>query len=314
MVINWHQYAVPMKFQLGDKTLFKWVLQLKVREEPLHPTGKQSAGTLAPPHGQLDDGCAGFLVHSLPAPDVQARVQYIGAYICYVSSRYDRYYIDLQQTFANYRDKFSSKSRSTINRKIRKFAEMSGGSIVWRTYRSPDEMMEFYRTARTVSSRTYQEKLLDAGLPESEDFCKELETLAARDLVRGYILFDRERPVSYLCCPIRDDVVLYQFLGYDPDYMRWSVGTVLQWYALEQIFQEGRFMYFDFTEGQSEHKRFFATASVPCANVYFLRRTMGNALLVHSHIAMDELSRGIGRLLAWVGLKRLVKRIMRFGV
>jgi hypothetical protein len=74
-------------------------------------------------------------------------------------------------------------------------------------------------------------------------------TLAAGGQVRAYLLFDGERP--YLYCPVQGDVVIYRYLGYDPDYARMSVGTVLQWLALEELFREARFRMFDFTEGES---------------------------------------------------------------
>ena len=90
-----------------------------------------------------------------------------------------------------------------------------------------------------MAKKTYQEKLLDAGIPESERFVREMESLAAQDQVRAYILFDRERPVSYLYCPVEDGTLIYAYLGYDPDYMKLSVGTVLQWLAVEQLFGEG---------------------------------------------------------------------------
>ena len=58
-------------------------------------------------------------------------------------------------------------------------------------------MPEFFRYARTVSEITYQEKLLDAGLPDSEEFLGEMERLAQQGHVRGFILFLEDKPVSY---------------------------------------------------------------------------------------------------------------------
>ncbi|QJQ07721.1 GNAT family N-acetyltransferase [Undibacterium piscinae] len=47
-------------------------------------------------------------------------------------------------------------------------------------------------------------------------------------------------------CPIVDDALIYAYLGYDPDYLKLSVGTVLQWLALQDMFAETRFKIFDF--------------------------------------------------------------------
>jgi len=52
-------------------------------------------------------------------------------------------FIDLGRSFAEYEAKFSSKTRSTIRRKIKKYAEYCGGRIPWKTYGPPTEMNEF---------------------------------------------------------------------------------------------------------------------------------------------------------------------------
>jgi hypothetical protein len=211
-----------------------------------------------------------------------------------------------------YQKKFSSKTRSTINRKIRKYAEHCGGNIVWKTYQRPDEMREFFGLARLVSKVTYQERLLDAGIPGTEDFIRRAESLAALQCVRAYILFDRERPVSYLYCPARDGVLIYAYLGYDPTYMKMSVGTVLQWLALEQLFNEAHFRYFDFTEGESDHKRLFATHQRRCANVLLVKNNLRNCLLIYSQILMDRFSRWLGTGLASLGARATMRRFLRF--
>ena len=166
----------------------------------------------------------------------------------------------MRQSFEEYKSKFSSKTRSTLNRKIRKYAEHCGGNISWKVYKSAGEMPEFFRLARTVSEITYQEKLLDAGLPDSEEFLDEMEQLAQQGHVRGFILFHQDKPVSYLYCPVvqwgvdlclsRIRPRLHEFFGRH----RFCSGLPWSIYLRSIVFR-----FFDFTEGQSEHKKLFAT-------------------------------------------------------
>jgi len=117
--------------------------------------------------------------------------------------------------------------------------------------------------------------------------------------------------VSYLFCPVENDVLTYHYLGYDPDYMQHSVGSILQWSALEELFQEGRFRYFDFTEGMSDHKRLFATHQRPCANVFFVKRTVRNTMVIYSHLLISKVSTGIGEQLDRLGLKTRIRKFLR---
>jgi CelD/BcsL family acetyltransferase involved in cellulose biosynthesis len=155
------------------------------------------------------------------------------------------------------------------------------------------------------------QRLLDAGLPDSPAFREAAASLAADDKLRAFLLFDGEKPVSYLYCPVEDGIVVYAYLGYDPGYARLSVGTVLQWLALQSLFEERKFRLFDFTEGQSEHKRFFATHERECANVFWLTDTLGNRILVRAHEAMNRFSTWLGGKLDELGLKAKIKRLMR---
>jgi CelD/BcsL family acetyltransferase involved in cellulose biosynthesis len=303
---------VPIKIQLGDKTLLAPRLWLQVREAGLDDEAPPVAEPTAPAD-PLQVGSQGFLLRSLRIARPQPVLRRQGTYLCYVPAQYPRYYIDMQQSFAEYKGKFSSKTRSTISRKIRKYTEHCGGSISWRVYRSPGEMAEFFRLARTVSRITYQERLLDAGLPDSEEFCEEMERLAQQDRVRAFLLFHQDRPVSYLYCPISNGVVIYAYLGYDPEYMNFSVGTVLQWLALEYLFDEKIFRFFDFTEGQSEHKKLFATGSVQCANVFFVRDNLRNVCLLQMQRAVDHFSKFTGNRLEQLGIKASLKRLIRSG-
>jgi hypothetical protein len=311
-VTAWHFQTVPFKYQLSDLTLFSLHLPLQMRSIALTESVEPSTDPAIPDEPLLA-GSEGYWVRSLPVVGEVVALSSSASYVRYVTRQYRHCFIDLDQPFARYEAKFSAKTRSTIKRKIRKYGELSGGTIQWRLYRSPEDIREFLRLARPLSSKTYQERLLDAGLPTSADFDRKSEELAADDRLRAYILFHGDKAVSYLYCPVIDGVVTYAHLGYDPDFGNHSVGTVLQWLAVEQLFREGQFKFFDFTEGESEHKRLFATHERQCANVIWLRRSARNEAIVRSHLAIDGLSKRIGDALDRRGVKKRVKRLIRFG-
>lgn len=182
----------------------------------------------------------------------------------------------------------------------------------WKCYRTVEEIKEFYLGAREVSSKSYQEKLLNSGLPGTEQFQKAISDLAMENLVRGYLLFDKDRPVAYMYCPIEESVLIYKYLGYDPEYVRWSVGNILHWFAFEDIIGEEKFKYFDFTEGQSDLKHFYSTGSLLCGNVYLFPKSIGAWFLVRSHYVLNVFSKFLGNLFNRIGLKSKLKNLMRF--
>jgi CelD/BcsL family acetyltransferase involved in cellulose biosynthesis len=253
------------------------------------------------------------LYHWQPVAENLPRFTMASDSIRYVRAEYDHCYIHIQGSFAEYLQKFSPKTRSTLSRKVKKYAQFSGGQTVWREYSRPGEMEEAYELARVVSAKTYQERLLNAGLPTREEFRRNIEELSQNDAIRCWILFHQEKPVAYLWCPVVAGTLLYEHLGYDPEYSECSPGTVLQYLVLQKIFSERRFQFFDFGQGDGPHKRFFATSTIRSADIYHFRPRARHALLVGGHIGINALSRSIVGALDSVGLKSKIKSLFRSG-
>lgn len=213
----------------------------------------------------------------------------------FVRQAYPRHFADLTLGFDAYLSTFSSKSRSGLKRKAKKLAERSGGALDIRLYRNEAEIADFHRLARPLSALTYQERRLDAGLPDDPGA---MVALAAADRVRAWLLWLDGRPVAYLYAPGEGTTLRYAFLGYDPAVAEWSPGSVLQLEAMRMLMAERRFRWFDFTEGDGQHKRQFATGSIDSVDLLLLRPTVGNigaATLLGGFDRAVELAKRIAR-------------------
>ena len=117
--------------------------------------------------------------------------------------------------------------------------------------------------------------------------------------------------MAYLYLPVADDVLIYAYLGYDQALASLSPGTVLQMHALEALFVEQRFRYFDFTEGDGAHKALFGTDAVQCATVFLLKPTLANRALLAGHQAFNAAVEGSGAWLDRIGVKARVRKLLR---
>jgi CelD/BcsL family acetyltransferase involved in cellulose biosynthesis len=180
-----------------------------------------------------------------------------------------------------------------------------------REFRSPDEMETFLDEAIPLSRKTYQARLLDAGLPEGEIALNQMLALARADCVRAYLLFVDNKPVSYLYLPIEDGIISYAFLGYDPQIANLSPGTVLQLDALERLFAENRYRYFDFTEGEGAHKAMFGTDSVAACSFFLLKGSVTNRTLLGCLAAFDGSINACKRLAEKSGIQANLRRVLK---
>jgi CelD/BcsL family acetyltransferase involved in cellulose biosynthesis len=305
---GWCKKSLSLPYRLGDLPLFTMSFQGLAYEEhftqrPLEPPAlcrlKQLAVTEV------------LLLRSQPVTHSLKRLDLDGHHIRYVAHVYRRFCIDLTQSFETYLQHFSAKTRSTFRRKLRKFKNFSGGTIVWREFRAPEDMGAFYQAARAISRKTYQENLFDLGLPCSDRFQRGLIRRASQDLIRAYVLFHKGSPISYLFCTLFDGILLYEYLGYDHSFEKWSPGTLLQYLVLDHLCQSGDYRLFDFGEGEAPHKQFFSTQHTRCADIYYFKRSVRNLLMLSLHAGIDTLSHGIGAGLSLIRAKDCLRKALR---
>lgn len=295
-----------LPLRIGRRTLWRFERPLVRRRLTL----EEGLGGRLPALDPLPPGAAGYQLSAVPAGWVTELRAAFPRLRVFVRQRYRRSFASLDTDFDAYLAGFSAKSRSTLKRKVRRLAERSGGAVDVRCFRTPDDMQAFHRDARAVSALSYQERLLDAGLPEGAEALAAMRALAAEDAVRGWILYLAGRPVSFLHAPAEGDTLIYAHLGYDPGFADLSPGTVLQLEVMRALMEERRFRRFDFTEGDGRHKRLFATGAIDCVDLILLRPTAANLVAGHALNGFDGAVALARRGIAALGLERVVRSLL----
>jgi len=268
-----------------------------------------AAGSGCPLPACPEPGPDGLRVLSAPQAAVPAIKSRFAGFLAGSRQDYPRHYIDMGPAgaadFAAYMARFSGKTRSTLRRKARKLAGEAGGMRI-SEHRSPREIEDFLALALPLSARTYQARLLDAGLPDTPEARRAMLEAAEADRMRCFLLHagtgSDARAIAYLALPVEGRTIAYAHVGHDPDWARLSPGTVLQMEALERLYAEERFSHFDFTEGDGAHKAMFATDCVPSASFVLLRPTAANRALIAARGGFDAAVAGARALAARSGL------------
>lgn len=299
--------TVPIRFVVGSRRLFAVPRDLATLGWSLD----QLVEGHMPPLPEGDSALDGYRVLSAPQAGLEALLAQFPDHVMGGFQAYRRYYVAMDGSYEEYLARFSGKTRSTLKRKARKLADADGGTLDITEYRTPAELEEYLAAAMPLSRRTYQARLLDAGLPETGAARAEMTALAAADRLRCYILRLRGEPVAYLHLPIAGETVVYAFLGYDSEQARLSPGTVLQMAALERLFAEQRYRYFDFTEGEGAHKAMFGTDHVDACSFFLLRGGIANRLLLGSLDLFDTSVATAKRLAANGGALAKARSLLR---
>lgn len=305
---------VPLRCEVGGVALWTPGLHLVRREaDPGEaPLGRVSIlQRLREMDACAPRGCSGAMLAAQPCAEELPALAGAGGRILYAPRRQPRHLLELGIGRAAWEAGLGASTRAAIARKLRKFAAASGGAIDWRAYRDEGQIATFHRLARGVAARSWQERRLDAGLPDGADFLAGLLARARRDAVRGYLLFLGERPVAYMLCPVDDGILRNAHVGFDPDAAPLSPGAVLQWQVLGALLEEGQHRLFDFTPGDGQHKRLFATRSVACADVMLLRKSPAVLFVVGAQRGCDLASSAGAVILARLGFLARIRAALR---
>lgn len=299
--------SLPLRFQVGARTIAAIRRDLVRVPLDLDAALAGRVPTLPP----IDRTVDGYLVTSLPLVLLDRVRASAPGMIARERQRYTRRYTDLASGYDGWLAGLSGNARAGLRRKTRKLAAMSGGRIDARRYTTPAELTEFHALARELAAMTYQERLMGAGLPDTPDFVRTMTEMAGQGQVRAWLLMIDGRAVAYLYCPVHDRTVIYEYVGHDPALSEMSPGTVLHAEAMRDLFADPSLDRFDFTEGDGQHKRQFATGGVECVDLLLLRRTPANraalAALAGFDGALALAKRGVQRL----GAERWARKIRR---
>jgi len=248
--------------------------------------------------------------NSLPIQKACGRIHSNDRVIAFFTKPYLHYFVDTSGTMEHYLGNFRSKTRNSLKRKIKKAVIGDGNSL--KVVTEKEEIRDFLKDAWTLSEKTYQERLLGRPLPRDEEFIQRCEQAAAKGKLVGIILYINNTPVAYNFCPIDDSgILLYDYTGYDPAYSKFSPGTVVQYETIKYAFENPGIRFYDLCTGDGPHKELFATGSVLCCNAFIFPRKLKYQFMVWIRSLTDNISDIIKTVLNKIGVKDLIKRVIR---
>lgn len=309
--LPWFDQTLHVGIRLGELTLW----ESRTEGWRCHPD-IFSTQPLESPHPVLaelaDQRVPLALLYSFPVASTFPSLAFGRGRVAVVDKRFQHYYVDTRAGFEAYLQPRNKKTISTLRRKVRKVESMNPDGRAFRVYSRVDEMDAFIDTALPVSERSYQHRLLGQGLPSGAEFRAELRAKAQRNEVVAYTLHLGSRAIAYTVCPIYESTrALYDHTGFDPEFADYSPGAVLQFKIVEDLCARGGVEYYDLCTGEGRHKAMFATGSIECANIFFFPLLSLHTLLFMARWVLDGATAVAARLLAKLGVKDRLKRLIR---
>ena len=250
---------------------------------------------------------------SVPTEEkLKPKVGFEKGYLKHIIQVYKHYYVESIGDFEEYCQRYKGKSRNSLNRKIKKVIKSNQTYDFFKVFQSPAEVDEFLSIAKQISQNSYQEKLFGRVLSTEQVFADSVKEKAEEGRFRGYILYAEDKPIAYNLCPIYGDGVLfYDWTGYNPEFSRYSPGTVLQYKIIEDAFNDPKIKFYDLCVGEGRHKEFFMTGYRNCYDVYYFPLSFKNSLVVVGRYVIEKIGKVVSFVLKKLGLIDKIKKLIR---
>lgn len=220
-------------------------------------------------------------------------------------------FIRMPETVEDYFGGMNGKTRRNLKYDQRKLSR-EFKAVVPVCYQAPASVDDFLDHAIPLSKKTYQWRLLGLGLRDRAHLKETFDYAAQKGWLRNYILFVDGQAVAFMLGYLYEGCYYYTDVGFDPDWSKWSVGSVLQMHVIEDLYaQENTPSLFDFGTGYGYHKAQFGNTEREEINLLLLPRNFKNALTAALYRLNLRLEAALVFVLEKLGVKKALKKLLR---
>jgi len=192
-----------------------------------------------------------------------------------------RHMIRIPDNLNEYLASLGSITRKGLKRQLRRIESL--GSIELRRFEAEHQVAGFLSDADRISTNTWQHRRIGRRIRQSENYQRILGDLAARGLLRSYVLYVDNEPCAFSVGFQIDQVFHDSEVGFDRRFARYSPGNVLLLKMLDDLISYRRPALYDFGEGDAGYKAQLGNTFRLESNVMFARPTWRNRAWFAAH-------------------------------
>ncbi len=196
----------------------------------------------------------------------------------------------LEDSFEAYLAGMGRKARYNLRRTVASASE-EGGSLELLRIECEDDVAKFLDGATEVSRASWQHRVLGPRLGNGPSHVARFCDLAARGILRGYLLKIGGTPAAFAVGHQYRNVFHFVETGFCESLAGLSPGTVLLYRLIEDLHVYRKPALLSFGIGDATYKRRFGNCTGEDAAVLLLRRTLVNRLRQVGHAAFQEFVR-----------------------
>ena len=209
--------------------------------------------------------------------------------------------------------RMSSDRRIETRRRVRKLQTHPAGEPKIICYRHESELGCLFHEAEEIAKKTYH-RGLGVGFADKPDVRARLELAAKKGWLRANVLYIGERPVAFWIGMLYHGSFISEYMGYDPEFRRFSPGMVLIMKVIEGFCSAATgdaVKDLDFGLGDAEYKSALCSEKWMEAPVYIFSPTLRGLKLKAMRSATRAIDRSARKILTSSKFLPRLKRAWR---
>lgn len=166
----------------------------------------------------------------------------------------------------------SSGLRAEIRRKKKKMIDDFGDKVELQSFHGSDRLDGALDEVEQIAAKTYQRRL-GVGFQHDDFTRRRLHFCAERGWLRLYVLRLDGRPCAFWMGTVYEGSFCSDDIGFDPQFSRYSPGTVLLGQIIEEFCRE-TIQEIDFGPGEAEYKERFGRVEIEESSPFIFAPTL----------------------------------------
>jgi CelD/BcsL family acetyltransferase involved in cellulose biosynthesis len=191
--------------------------------------------------------------------------------------------------------KMNSKHRYWIRRKMRELEGAYPKCVQYRTFATGERIETLCAALEQVAKLTYQRGLAAGFIDDTEQRAR-FALFSQRRELRAWTLHVEDVPRAYAVGIVYQGTFHFAMTGYDPEFRRFEIGTLLFLYMIDELIREG-VARFDFGLGTAFYKERFGDHSWREGSLRLYRPSV-KSLLARTGVGIVEYGASTGRRIA----------------
>jgi hypothetical protein len=217
--------------------------------------------------------------------------------------------ITLSGSFDEFVQRLAPKTRGKRKQEANRILRDFSGCVKIDCFRKPVEVERMLENAEEIAHKTYH-RGLGVGFLASDENRRRFRGEAEKGGLRAYILYLANRPCAFLIGTLQGEVFYGDFMGYDPAYRKYSLGTFLLLRIIEDLCSVGA-RRFDFGFGDAWYKEHFCDCEWQESSIHVFAPSLVGLTLRMLHICTAVTNEAATSVLKQLHLVLRVKRMWR---